>query len=322
MPSFEVTYQGFTALSPTNPVAMDTNNPIINTNAMPPTTNYPLITNYIISPYIPSQHTGNVTVGSLRLVPNAAVQPSSVTLRASYVPRYIRQMRLHYQANWPCIPVIQSTNLGEILNGWSLTETNDGAGGRWVLISSPNPQSLSTSIPFGALGDLIQFRLRDVFNPTNAFSFFTVDNTIYTNTGNQSFTLDNTNAITVYPLLPHGTPVPWLIAHGFTNNFAAAELSDPDGDGIPTWQEYQANTDPRDPASAFLVRNVFQGFDGRYRVTFSSSLNRTYRVEASSDLSTWQILQDNIPGSGGDIVVTDTRYTPGVNQMFYRVLVF
>ncbi len=322
MPSFEVTFEGITALSPTNMVSMDTNNPIINTNTTPPTTNYPMLTNFVISQYTPSQHTGSVTVGALRLVPNAAVLPSSVTLRASYVPRYIRQMRIHYRANWPCTPVLQSNDPGGILYGWSLSETNDGAGGKWLLISSPNPHSLSNSIPFGALGDLIQFQLRDATDPTNAFSLFVVDNTIYTNTGNQSFTLNSTNEITVYPVLPFGTPVPWLIAHGFTNNFAAAEINDPDGDGVLTWQEYLANTDPRDPASAFRVRSVFPGFDDRYRVTFSTSLNRSYRVQASTDLTNWQLIQDNIAGIGGDVTITDTRYLPGVTQMFYRVQVF
>ena len=151
---------------------------------------------------------------------------------------------------------------------------------------------------------------------------FTVDNTIYTNTGGQSFTLDSTNEITVYPVLPHGTPVPWLIAHGFTSNFAAAELSDPDVDGVPTWLEYQANTDPRDSSSVFLIRSVAPGFDGRYRVTFSTAQNRTYRVEASADLINWQIVQDTIAGTGADVTITDTRYLPGTIGMFYRAVVF
>ncbi len=59
-----------------------------------------------------------------------------------------------------------------------------------------------------------------MINASNAFSFFDVDNTVYTNTGNQSFVFEsgNTNAfITVYPVLPYGTPVPWLIEYGFTN---------------------------------------------------------------------------------------------------------
>jgi hypothetical protein len=320
MPSFQISYQGLTANSPDNPVTQTTN---IDNTTTPPTTNVVSKTNFIIGPYIPTQHTGSVTIGSLRLAANASIQPRSISLRAFYVPRYIRQLRIHYRANWPCTPSLQSTNLGEILYGWSLSETNDGAAGKWLQITSPNPQSLSNSITFGALGPLIKFTFRDMLDATNAFSFFDVDNTVYTNTGNQSFVLDTTNLyITNYPALPFGTPVPWLIAHGFTNNFIAAELSDPDGDGALTWQEYQANTDPRNPNSRFAVRNIVRAFDGRYQITFSTALARNYRVESSVDLLNWQIVQNNIPGTGGDVVVTDTRYLPGLTQIFYRVAVF
>jgi len=56
---------------------------------------------------------GDVTVGSLRLVANADVKPSSVTLARTYVPRYVRQIRLHYRANWPCLVSLESTNAGD-----------------------------------------------------------------------------------------------------------------------------------------------------------------------------------------------------------------
>ena len=39
-------------------------------------------------------------------------------------------------------------------------------------------------------------------------------------------------------LTPQGTPHHWLAQHGWTNEFEAAALADPDGDGLATWQEY------------------------------------------------------------------------------------
>jgi hypothetical protein len=316
MPSFEINYQGFTAYSPTNDVVTT-----IDTNTMPPTTN--TVTNFVISPYVPTEHTGSVTVGSLRLAANAQVLPDAITLRAFYVPRYIRQLRIHYRANWPCVTSMQSTNVGEILAGWSMTETNDGTGGKWLLLSSPNPQNPTTSIPFAALGNLVQFTMRDMLYSSNAFSFIAVDNTLYTNTGNQSFVFENTNQFVVpYTNAPHGTPIPWLIAHGFTNNFTGAELSDPDGDGVLTWQEYVANTDPRDPNSMFIITGLDTDFAGRNEVTFISSINRTYRLEASTDLFNWQTVEDFIDGTGASITVTDMRYLPGVTQIYYRVAVY
>ena len=89
-----------------------------------------------------------------------------------------------------------------------------------------------------------------------------------------------------------------------------------------TWQEYVANTDPRDPNSRFLVRSLARTISGRYQVTFSTSTNRTYRLESSIDLLNWQTVQDNITGVDADVTVTDTRYLPGTTHLFYRVLVY
>lgn len=322
MPSFKISYQGLTANSPTNPVYEDLNNPIIDTNAVPPTTNYPLITNFIISPYTPTEHTGTVTVGALRLVADAEVRPSGVTLRAAYVPRYIRQLRIHYRANWPCTTSLQSTNFGELLYGWSLTETNDGNGGTWMLLSSSYPQSVTNSLPFASFGRLVTFSFKDIISSSNAFSLFEMDNTIYTNTGRQSFVVENTNEfLTTYPPLPYGTPVPWLMAHGFTTGFTNAEISDPDGDGFLTWQEYRANTDPQDATSKLFIRTVIKGADGRYEITFPTAVNRTYGVEASTDLVNWETVRDAIPGINTDVTVTDTRYVPGASGIFYRIII-
>jgi hypothetical protein len=331
MPSFQITYipNGITAYSPPNqpPFISATNIASIDTNTTPATTNYTYTwtTNYVISPYLPADHAGGITNGSLRLVANADVLPSSITLRATYVPRYVRQIRLHYRANWPCIASLESTNAGEQLYGWSLTQTNDGAGGQWAMLTSSNPQSLATSIPFADFGPLLTFNFHDVLNASNAFSVFQLDNTIYTNTGNQRFVFENTNAfIKVYPVLPHGTPVPWLIQYGFTNtNNWVANETNRGGNGLLIWQDYVAGLNPTNAGSVFKVLNVSPaGWPVGNQITFTTALNRTYRVDTSTNLLTWQTLQDGIAGTGGNVTVFDNRNLSGTTHTFYRVAVY
>ena len=339
MPSFKITYtpNGITAYSPTNPVVSSiTNQPVMDTNSVPPVplTNNGVpvtitvtnqTTNYIISPYRPASYAGNVTIGSLRLVADADVLPSAITLRSTYVPRYIRQIRLHYRANWPCDVSLESTNAGEQLDGWSLTQTNDGAGGQWAMLTSSDPQSLATSILFADFGPLLTFNFHDVLNASNAFSVFQLDNTIYTNTGNQSFVFENTNAfIKVYPALPHGTPVPWLIQYGFTNaNNWVANETNRGGNGLLIWQDYVAGLNPTNAGSVFTVLNVSPaGPPIGNQITFTTALNRTYRVDASTNLLTWQTLQDGIAGTGGNVTVFDNRNLSATTHAFYRVAVY
>lgn len=321
-PSFQISYQGMTAMSPTNTLIPATTN--IDTTVDPPITNIiPGVTNIIIADYTPTNYAGSVLVGSLRLVSNAEIQPTGLDLRATYIPRYIRQLRLHFRANWPCGVTLQSTGPGEPLNSWTLTQTNDGAGGTWLLLSSQYPQEITNSLPFASFTKLLTFTFQDPINSSNAFSVLEADNSLYTNTGGQSFSFENAASFTnFYPVLPHGTPIPWLMSFGYSGDYTNAETLDSDGDGVPNWQEFRANTNPTNAASVFQVRQVALGQDGRYEVTFSTSTNRVYRVEASMDLGTWRTVQDQIPGPGGDFTIVDTAYVPNQATIFYRAAVY
>jgi hypothetical protein len=321
MPSFSVTYNGMTAFSPTNPVSEVITNDPADTNT-PPATITNSVTNFIIGVYNTATYQGAPAVGAVRVVPNTEVLPTALDFRATYVPRNIRQMRVHYRPNWPCTAQIQNNGPGEMLSGWSLTETNDGAGGKWMLLSSSNPTN-GPVIPFASFGKLVTFRFNDIINPSNAFSVFEIDNTLYTNTGGQSFTIENTNSfMKVYPVLPYGTPVPWLMTYGYSANFTNAEVADPDNDGVLNWQEYRAGTNPTNAASRFVMSGLAQLPDGHAVISFNSSINRFYRLESSLDLLTWQTVQDLIPGTGSAVTVRDNRYVPGAEALYYRVLVY
>jgi hypothetical protein len=321
-PSFQITYQGLTALSPTNTLIPATTN--IDVTVDPPVTNIiPGLTNIVIADFTPTNYAGSVLIGSLRLAPNAEIHPTGIDLRATYVPRYIRQLRLHYRANWPCNAVLQSAGPGELLSGWSLNQTNDGAGGTWLLLSSPYPDEATNSLPFASFGKLLTFVFQDPINVSNAFSVLEVDNSIYGNTGGQSFAFENSDSVLkFYPALPQGTPVLWLQSFGYSGDYTNAENLDPDGDGVPNWQEFRANTNPTNAASAFGLRSVVQRADGRYVVTFSTATNRIYQVDASSNLVNWRTVLDQIAGTDGDTSVVDAAYVPYGSPIFYRAVVY
>ena len=45
-------------------------------------------------------------------------------------------------------------------------------------------------------------------------------------------------------------------------------------------------------------------------------------MDASSDLLTWQTLQDGIAGTGGNVTVFDNRNLSSTTHTFYRVAVY
>ncbi len=156
-----------------------------------------------------------------------------------------------------------------------------------------------------------------------AFSVFSVDNSIYTDMlpSGQSFVMENTtNFVTPYPPAPpHGTPIPWLMAYGFTTDFAAAELIATNG--LPVWQAYVAGLNPTNVNSRFNVSLAFPRGQAP-QIIFNTVATRTYRVESAAALGDWTVLLDNIPGTGGNILFTDNRVLGGAGAVFYRVAVY
>ena len=321
-PSFQVSYGGFTASW--NTAIVTTNIQVV--DAKGNTNN--VTTNVVQFPYNPPDWAGDVRVGSLRLVADADVGPQTIRLRTTYTPRFVRELRINYRPNYPCTAFLDSTNTSGILQGWTLTDTNDATGLHTLTLLSSDTNNLLTSIPYAAFGDLVEFDFTypDAVTATQAFSVFTIDNSVYTNISmpppiGQSFTNENfARFITAYTNAPpHGTPIPWLIYYGFKTNFAAAELIATNG--LPVWQDYLAGLNPTNSSSRFTTWTAF--VPGQTpQIIFSTVLGRTYRVETATSLGTWMVLRDNIPGIGGNILFTDNRVLSGVSAVFYRVAVY
>jgi hypothetical protein len=110
----------------------------------------------------------------------------------------------------------------------------------------------------------------------------------------------------------------WLAKHNLDTN-AAGEAHD-DGDGVPVWQEYIANTDPTNPRSFFHVA-VLSNLPP-WTVYFDSASNREYTLECTTNLAVgpWvPLTPSNITGGGGPFSLNDTQ--PSGSNRFWRVRV-
>jgi len=118
---------------------------------------------------------------------------------------------------------------------------------------------------------------------------------------------------------PAGTPYSWLAQYGLTN-FNSDALTDADSDGLRTWQEYVAGTNPTNSASSFrITRSVTpQGSV----ISWSSVSNRFYDLSRTTNL-----LQSfsgiagasNLPATPPENVYTNP--VPDGAAAFYRISV-
>ena len=99
----------------------------------------------------------------------------------------------------------------------------------------------------------------------------------------------------------HGTPQNWLDRYGL-----ADDITDPDGDGMPSWAERQAGTDPTRRESVLAITNANRiaapGGNG-FVVRWPSAVSRTYVLDRTTNL----LLRDFAP------VATNLPATPPSN---------
>jgi len=100
-----------------------------------------------------------------------------------------------------------------------------------------------------------------------------------------------------------GTPVPWLVSYGWTNDFEAVDAGDADGDGMATWQEYVAGTNPVEALSALRL-SVEATQPAGVRLSWPSAANRLYAVWTSTGLRS---------SAGFTLLTNNLVATPPVN---------
>ncbi len=114
----------------------------------------------------------------------------------------------------------------------------------------------------------------------------------------------------------HDTPEWWLAEHGWTNDFDAAALRDEEPDGFPTWQEFVADTDPKDPTSRPHIVSILAEETNYPVITWLASTGRVYQIHFADALlgSPW-FTQQLFLGTGE---WTDTNPPPPANR-YYRI---
>ncbi len=111
----------------------------------------------------------------------------------------------------------------------------------------------------------------------------------------------------------------WEIQRFGSSRLADAK-SDTDGDGTLDWQEYLADTDPRNPAERLMITDYTPGIAGApASLTWTSRPTRLYRIQQTDDL-----LSDVWPDSGLGLIspdgLTTSRSVDGVAAAkFFRV---
>jgi hypothetical protein len=116
-----------------------------------------------------------------------------------------------------------------------------------------------------------------------------------------------------------GIPDAWEQANGFNANDPSDAAADTDGDGLTNYQEFLAGTNPRDSSSGLRIKKI-ETIGTNVGVTFSSALGRQYSFESSGAPggTNWSGLQNYVPGTGSDVMVTDSGALTQTNRT-YRV---
>ncbi len=115
-----------------------------------------------------------------------------------------------------------------------------------------------------------------------------------------------------------GVPEHWLAAHGWTQDFEAVAEGDQDTDGMYTWQEWLADTDPTDPLSLLSMTGLRFG-PGGLALSWQGGIARTQELQRAAHPSgPWVTIHTNLPPT---VLTNELWLPPAGGAGFYRVRV-
>lgn len=146
----------------------------------------------------------------------------------------------------------------------------------------------------------------------------TVQGSYLGSTGTLGLTVLNTGTDDLGIYASDGIPDAWQVQFFGLNNPLAEPTADATGTGQNNLFKYTAGLNPTDPASRFLTT---VGTTAGHTVTLSPRLtDRSYTLQFSTDLHTWQTLTGAIIQDNG-LTRTVTDPDAGSSRKFYRVQV-
>jgi PKD repeat protein len=172
----------------------------------------------------------------------------------------------------------------------------------WKVAASASPETAGGIRPSGtfyvAHAGLTNFTL----SPSNYWVGTFVVNGL-TNAATNTLTLAVTNDLSVAGVFDwlratNRVPVWWLAGHGWGGNWDDWALRDDDGDGVPSWMEYFADTDPTNRLSLLEMLGI-RLTGGVVRLEWQGGTGAWQYVEWAGGLSptgtSWQALWTNAP---------------------------
>jgi hypothetical protein len=112
----------------------------------------------------------------------------------------------------------------------------------------------------------------------------------------------------------------WLWSYQLPTD-GSANYSDPDGDGLNNWQEWKADTNPRDSSSCLRLTSLAI-VPASTTIGWASVTTRAYTIERSTNLMgaiPFQKIATNLAGQSNTTFFIDTNTSAPIR--FYRVLV-
>jgi hypothetical protein len=112
----------------------------------------------------------------------------------------------------------------------------------------------------------------------------------------------------------------WAQHYGLATD-GSADFTDPDGDGLNSWQEWMAGTIPTDASSVLKMFSPTNRAAGGLRLSWQSVSGKSYFLQRATNLMTqpaFSSIGTNIVGQVGTTTISDTTATNG-GPFFYRV---